>query len=804
MVRRISLVCAACLLAAATLTAQEAVYKRPVPVLEEVAMAKLSPVTRISDNNRWALLLERSPYRSIAKLAQPELKLAGARINPVTFGESRQAEYTGATLMHIASQRETPVTGLPEGSVISGASFSPSASRVVLFVEEADGVYLYSFSSEQPAASKLSSRRLNATNGTTLLWLNDDEFLTLMTPSDAGQAPAKPLTPSGPVIQESTGKVAPARTYQDLLKDPYDETLFDYYFTSQLVKVSKGNVTGIGKPAIYGNTLSLSPAKDLLLVSTIHRPYSYQAPMYSFPQTTAVMDLTGKIIRVLSETPVIDLPSGYDVTSPYPRSFGWRADKPSTVYWTEAQDKGNPRENKTDYMDVVYQWTYPFDSPKEEVARTRKRCRNILWHDDSFALLYETSRAENRTKTWLVKPASQEEPQLLFDLSADDRYNNPGSPLTVKNAYDKNIVYTNKAHNELLMLSGGASPEGDMPYISRYTLKDKKNTILWRCQAPFYETVVEVTDPAALQIITSRQSNTEPANLFLRDLKKKKSVQLTRFPDPYPAMAGVTKEKIFYKRADGVNLTATVYLPAGYDKAKNGLLPVLMWAYPREYRSAADAAQVRGSKYMFTNISYGSPVYWVLRGYCVMEDVEMPIVSVSENAEPNDNFIEQLTMNAEAAVKVISEMGVGDPKRVAVGGHSYGAFMTANLLTHTQLFKAGIARSGAYNRTLTPFGFQAETRTYWEAPEVYNIMSPFMHANQLHGALLLIHGEMDNNSGTFPIQSERFFSALKGHGAVARYIVLPYESHGYAARENILHLLYECDEWLNKYVKDAR
>jgi dipeptidyl aminopeptidase/acylaminoacyl peptidase len=227
-----------------------------------------------------------------------------------------------------------------------------------------------------------------------------------------------------------------------------------------------------------------------------------------------------------------------------------------------------------------------------------------------------------------------------------------------------------------------------------------------------------------------------------------------------------------------------------------------MWAYPREYRNAKDAAQVRGSQYNFSIIKYGSPIFWVTQGYCVMENVEMPIVG-TEDKEPNDTYIEQLIMDAEAAIKVITDMGVGDPERVGVGGHSYGGFMTGNLLTHTKLFKAGIARSGAYNRTLTPFGFQAETRTYWEAPEVYNAMSPFMYANQLSGALLLVHGELDNNTGTFPIQSERFYQALKGHKATVRYVVLPLESHSYSAKENILHLLYEENAWLEKYVKNA-
>lgn len=780
--------------------AQEATYQRPPQVIEEVALAKLSPITRISDNTQWAIQLERSPYRSLTKLAQPELKLAGMRINPQTFGASRQAEYTGISLMHIATKKTTPINGLPAGSVIKHAEFSPKDTKVILFVEENDGNYLYMFTTDQPNARRLTDRKVNMTMGSYTQWIDDDTFLTLLIPNNTGQPPAEPTVPSGPIIQESTGKSAPARTYQDMLRNPYDEELFDYYFTAQPASIDMGGVKEIGKPGIY-TYFSLSPDKSLLLYTTLQRPYSYQVPMYYFPQRTAVMELSGKDVKELLKTPVMILPMGYDVTSPYPRSFAWRTDKPATLYWAEAQDEGDPRKNKVEYMDIVYQSAYPFDTPKQEVARTAKRFRNIQWHDDSFALMYEYSRADNRTKMWQISPASGEKPKLLTDLSMDDRYNNPGSPVAVKNQYGRYILYTNKAKNELLMTSQGASPEGDMPFLSRFSLKDKKNTILWRSQAPHYETIIEVTDPDKLQLITSRQSVTEPANLFIRDLKRKKATQLTHFANPYPAMEGVTKEKIFYKRADGVDLTATVYLPAGYDKTKDGPLPVLMWAYPREYRSAADAAQVRGSQYTFTNINYGSPVFWVLRGYCVMENVEMPIVSTSEDAEPNDNFVEQLTMNAEAAVKVISDMGVGDPNRVAVGGHSYGAFMTANLLSHTNLFKAGIARSGAYNRTLTPFGFQAETRTYWEAPEVYYTMSPFSYSHKLNGAILLIHGEMDNNSGTFPVQSERYFQALKGHGAITKYVVLPYESHGYAAEENILHMLYETDAWLEKHVK---
>jgi dipeptidyl aminopeptidase/acylaminoacyl peptidase len=366
------------------------------------------------------------------------------------------------------------------------------------------------------------------------------------------------------------------------------------------------------------------------------------------------------------------------------------------------------------------------------------------------------------------------------------------------------VLFVQK-NGELLLRSQGSSPEGDLPFVQSYNLKTGKGNILWRCQAPFYETVVDVLDPEKLIMLTSRESQTEAPNYYIRDLKKRSLIgtPITDFTNPYKAMEGVSKQKINYKRADGVGLTGDLYLPKGYDAKKDGPLPVLIWAYPREYKSAADAAQVRGSRYTFTRVGYGGPIPWVTQGYAILDNAEMPIVGEG-NKEPNDNFIPQLYLNAHAAIQALAKMGVGDSNRVAVGGHSYGAFMTANLLAHTKLFKAGIARSGAYNRTLTPFGFQAEERTYWQAPEVYFNMSPFSFADKIKTPLLLIHGEMDNNPGTFPIQSERLYNAVKGHGGTVRFVQLPFESHGYSAKENLLHLLWEQTQWLNTYVKEAK
>lgn len=798
---KITSLIAACLLVCLTATAQENSYQRPPKVIEEMALAPVTPTVDFNSDYSQMMQLHGFSYTPLSELAQPELRLAGARINPDTYSVSRRPGYNKIVIVNLKNHTEMTIQGLPEESIIWSAEWYPSDDRILIANKEKDGIYLYSASLADGKAHRLSNRRMNATLSNSVYWLNNTDFIFKAVPASNQGAPVKSQVPTGPVVQENLGKSVPARTYQDLLKNGHDEALFEYYFTSQLVKMTANGEQEIGKPNIYSQ-ISLSPDKSFMLTNTIEKPYSYTVPYRSFPTITQVMDLDGKLVKELAKTPTVVTAMGYDTTSPYPRQFAWRADKAATIYWVEAQDGGNPRGKKLEYLDIVYQQDAPFTEEKQVVVKTEKRFGGIQWCDDNFALVNESSRATRRRITSSFVPGSDAKPVVIFDISTDDRYNDPGRPVTTKNEFNRQVLYTNKSHNELLMINTGASPEGDMPYLSRYDIAKKKNTILWRCQAPYYEYVYEMKDPAKLQFITSRESQTIPANFYLKDLKKKKETALTAFANPYPMMEGVTKEKIKYKRADGIDLTATVYLPAGYDKEKDGRLPVLMWAYPREYRNAKDAAQVRGSQYNFSIIKYGSPIFWVTRGYCVMENVEMPIVG-SEDKEPNDTYIEQLVMDAEAAVKVITDMGVGDPERIGVGGHSYGAFMTGNLLTHTKLFKAGIARSGAYNRTLTPFGFQAETRTFWESPEVYNAMSPFMYANQLSGALLLVHGELDNNTGTFPIQSERFYQALKGHKATVRYVVLPLESHSYSAKENILHLLYEEDAWLEKYVKNA-
>jgi dipeptidyl aminopeptidase/acylaminoacyl peptidase len=493
-------------------------------------------------------------------------------------------------------------------------------------------------------------------------------------------------------------------------------------------------------------------------------------------------------------------PIGFDDASSFPRNFSWRDDEPSTVTYVQALDNGLGRK-KSEYRDAMYAMQVVGDGQQHELFRTKRRFAGIIWGTKEVAVFYERMSADRVIRMNLFNSVTGKV-DSLFERSSNDAYSDIGSPMTARNQFGEQALILLNG-KELLLRSQGASPDGDMPFVQSFDVTNGKRKIWWRCTAPNYETVIDVIDPVNGVFLTSRESATEVANYYIRNTKKKIApVAITHFKNPYTELEGIAKQKISYKRSDGINLTGDLYLPKNYDAKKDGPLPVIMWAYPREYKSANDAAQVRGSKYTFTRINYGSPIFWVTQGYAVLDNAEMPIVG-EDGKEPNDNFVPQLYMNAHAAIQKLAEMGVGDSNRVAVGGHSYGAFMTANLLAHTKLFKAGIARSGAYNSSLTPFGFQAEERTYWEAPDVYYAMSPFSYANQIKTPLLLVHGEMDNNSGTFPIQSERLYNAIKGHGGTVRYVVLPYESHGYSARENILHLLWEQNEWLDKWVKNA-
>jgi dipeptidyl aminopeptidase/acylaminoacyl peptidase len=784
-----------------TLLAQENItYQRPPEEIARLVEAPLTPFVNFSPDKQWMMLMERSDYPTIEQLSRPELRIAGLRINPDNFGPSRSNYVTGLKVKKIAGGQEMEIKNLPSPLLMSSISFSPDSKKIAFLQNNPEGIELWTVDVATLTASKVSNRKVNAAYGGSYSWLPDAQHILFSAvPQNLKPLPAKSRVPTGPIVEENLGKKAPSRTYQDLLKNPHDEAAFDYYVSSDLIlKNLQGDEKTISASSVHGN-FSPSPDGKLVLMETIQRPYSYLVPAYFFPRKIAVVDLDGNLVKAVSETPLLDyIPTGFNATQREPRSHNWRSDKPATLYWAHAQDGGDPKA-KADIRDKVYTWDYPFTGEPRELVSLPLRYSRITWGNDQVAWVYERWTSERKERVYQVNPTTTTK-KIVFDKNYEDAYNDPGNVVTAPNSFGRPVMVINK-DNTVFLSGSGSSPQGDMPFLDKMELNTGKKTRLWKSQAPYYEYVVSLLDPKKGSFVTSRESNTENPNYFLRTVGSNKSTQLTAFAHPYPQIREVKKQVLKYKRSDGVELTADLYLPPGYKK-EDGPLPGLVWAYPREFKSADAAGQVKGSPHTFIRLSWGGPIYWVTRGYAVLDNASMPIVGEGTK-EPNDTYIEQLVASAQAVVDHAASLGVLDPNRVGVGGHSYGAFMTANLLAHSSIFKAGIARSGAYNRTLTPFGFQAEERTYWQAPEVYFKMSPFSFADKIKTPVLFTHGEADNNSGTFPIQTERLYNAIKGHGGTARYVVLPYESHGYAAKESILHTLWEMDRWLETYVKGA-
>ncbi|MBN1212067.1 MAG: prolyl oligopeptidase family serine peptidase [candidate division Zixibacteria bacterium] len=796
----------AVLLAFSTVAAEEIAsgYMMPPKALADLVDAPYSPRVSVSPNNEWIALMPYPGLPPLEDLAQPELRLAGQRINPRTSGPSRGWYYNNLSLMKISDGKEIPISGLPDKIHITNTAWSPDSKYLAFTQTNHDNIELWLVDIEKAAARKLSNLPINDTYTAPFEWLSDSKTLIVLTvPDGRGDPPPEPLVPAGPIIQENMGRKAPARTYQDLLKNEYDEQLYEYYFTSQIVKMTlDGKSTKLGEPGIV-RSISPSPDGKYLLTQIIHRPFSYTLPANLFPCRVDVRDIDGNIVYEAVDQPLADMiPVAFGSVSTGRREFGWRSDADAALYWVEAQDGGDAAA-EAEIRDKVFLLSTPFDAEPTELASLGLRFSDVHWGSDDLAIVTEWWWQTRKIHAWRIKPDKPGgEPELLLDYSWEDRYNDPGRPVFKRTDRGTLVLLTADKGRSLFLSGNGASPEGDRPFLDKFDLKTKKTERLFRSEAPFYESVVRVLDAGKGLVMTSREAVDQPPNYFIRNLKKDKTTQLTFFPHPTPQLTKVQKELIAYQRADGVTLNGTLYLPEGYSPEKDGPLPVLMWAYPEEFKSADAAGQVTGSPYEFIRVHRHSPLLWLVHGYAVLDDPSMPIIGEGKE-EPNDTYVEQLVASAQAAVDELVRRGVADPDKVAIGGHSYGAFMTANLLAHSDIFRTGLARSGAYNRTLTPFGFQSEERTLWQAPEVYFAMSPFMHADKINEPLLMIHGEADDNAGTFPMQSERLYDALKGLGATVRLVMLPHESHGYMARESVMHMLWETTEWLDRYVKNA-
>jgi dipeptidyl aminopeptidase/acylaminoacyl peptidase len=783
---------------------QSLTYQKPSKEILDLVDVPLAPTVLLDDNNAFMIFAYRDAFRSIQDLAREELRLGGLRIDPKTNIGSRVLTYNNLKLMALtkADKAVVQVKGLPDKPMLTNFVFSPDQQKLAFTHTSTAGIEIWVLDIITSTATKLTDARANANLGDVINWFKDGKALLVKMVSKEKEEliDTRSAVPVGPTISESDGKKAQNRTYQDLLQNKNDEHNFEQLALSELYKISlNGQAEKWLGSAMYNN-ISFSPDGNYVMVATVEKPFSYLVPYSRFPSRTQVYTKDAKPVATIAEVPLVeDLPKGFMAVRTGRRNISWRNDQPASLAFAVALDEGNP-EMEVPFRDEVFVLDAPFSGEPQSIFKSIGRFSGIYWGNDKTAIASDYWWNTRNAKTYLFNPSDAgQNPHILFDRNYQDSYNDPGNFVLTRNEFGSRVLSL-KGDNAFL-LGDGFSDEGQFPFIDQLNLKTRKKTRLY--QSEFTDKLEHLNNynPQKNQVLVRIESKNEYPNYYIRHLKKQQLEQLTFFENPFQSIQNIHKEVINYKRNDGLDLAGTLYLPVGYDMDRKEKLPLILWAYPREFKDQASAAQNTQNPNAFTYPGYGSPVYWVTKGYAVLDAAAFPIVGEGDE-EPNDTFIEQLVGNARAAIDAVDALGYIDRNKVAVGGHSYGAFMVANLLSNCDFFAAGIARSGAYNRTLTPFGFQSEERSYWDAPEVYNNMSPFMHADKMKTPLLLIHGEADNNSGTYPMQSERYFNALKGLGAPVRLVILPKESHGYSAKESVLHMLWEQDQWLEKHVKN--
>lgn len=774
----------------------EKAYRLPPKEIVEIVDAPAPPQTVVSPSGDVVLLVGVELYPPLSLLAQPIHRLAGVRISAALGARQRTTRHTGIRIQPVDGGPARAVT-LPAGSRIGLPSFSLDGKKFAFTRDLANGVELWVGDARTGAVRAVPRLQLNDVLGSPFEWeKGSGTLLVRAVPAGRGAPPAAPEVPREPIVQETAGKTSQMATFQDLLASADDEALFAYYARTQVARVdaSSLHVEPVLEPEFW---LGVEPSPDgrYLLTTRLKAPFSWRVPFQLFARTVQIRDASGTLVVTVSDLPVSDevprqgVPAG-------PRSVTWKPLVPATLFWAEALDGGNP-VTKVPHRDRLMELDSPFPLPAREVLKIKQRFAGIWWTaKPGVALVRENDRDRRWTTTWLVDLSAPEGARALFERSVNDAYSDPGEPVLERRGRGERIM---RMDGDAIYLAGsGASPEGDRPFLDRFDLVTGKSDRLFRSAGDAYERFMAFAGGGTRSVVVRGESPTEPPNLWLVDLSGGGRKKLTDEKDPHPRLSRVLRERLSYKRADGVTLTGTLYLPPDAKPGTPG--PTLIWAYPLEYSDADTAGQVRGSTRTFLRLVAPSPLFLVLEGYAVLMDATMPVLGDPETV--NDTYVEQITSSAKAAVDELVRRGVADPARIVVGGHSYGAFMTANLLAHTDLFAAGIARSGAYNRTLTPFGFQTERRTYWEAPDLYAKVSPFAHADRIRKPILLIHGMADNNSGTFPIQSERLFEAIRGNGGTARLVLLPHEAHGYRARESVLDTLAEMIDWADRWAKN--
>ncbi|MCB9677981.1 MAG: S9 family peptidase [Alphaproteobacteria bacterium] len=784
-------------------------WQQPPKEVLDVLHAPDLPWVWTAPSGKHLLLADSVAYPPLAEYAAGWYELAGSRIKPGTGTDHGQHGGTSPRIVVVEGGAETPLA-LPADAEVHDVIWTVDGERFALTVEHGDHLGLW-VGDVSGAVSEIADLALVPMLGDAVQWMPDQKrLLVLAVPAGRGAEPAAPPIPAGPETLEGSGDSARS-TYEsrNLLTTAHDDALFAYYGTSriEIVEPRKGKRTPLGEPALYAS-VDPSPDGKYLLVERMVPPWSHAVPWWRFAHEVEVWDKKGERVATVASLPLADEVPIHGVPVG-PRSVSWRATAPHTLYWIEALDGGNPVA-EVPHRDRILRLEAPFTGEPVEVWKAQHRIvRWNLWTADGDTMMVtERERMKRWQYTWLLD-AGTGKTTKWYDLNENDRYASPGSPLRRPLENGRSVL---RQRGDAVYFSGiGATEQGDRPFLDLRDMKSAKVERLFRASPDRFEYFVAFAGDEGRFVLRS-ESATEVPNYWLATLGDPVKAEageatraytrepITRFEDPTPQLRQIEKRIVHYEREDGVPLSFQLYLPPGYQEGQK--LPTVVYAYPLEYSDAATAGQVSGSTQRFDRLWGPSHLFFALQGYAVLHNAAMPMVGDPETVY--DTFIEQLVDDAEAAVAKAVEIGVADPERIGVIGHSHGGLMVANLLAHTDLFKAGIARSGSYNKTTQPFGFQSERRSLFEARDAYIQVSPTFFADKVNEPVLVIHGAADSNPGTLTFQSEVFFEAVRGSGGTARLVLLPYEDHGYRARESVEHVLWEQLQWFDTHVKGAK
>ena len=770
-------------------------YKAPDDRIKEVYEITKPPYIIFKPFSVSGFEIGYNPQINLREVAEPDLELAGKKFLPRLNAAKKFYQTNSFSLVDFENRDRNDID-LSKYKGIRTSFYSSDHTKAIMTYDCSDGVGFIYVDFSRKKITEYPDIRLNGAMGEPhVQWLaNQKEVLIRMIPQKRGEKPERDIIPLSPIIEETSGKMSQMRTYTNLLKSPNDEILFDYYFSSQIaiVNLKSKKIKKIGQPGIY-RSVEISPNNKLLLITQINKPYSYTVPYYYFPQTTSIWNLKGKEVKHLMNRELQDeIPIGGTYAGP--RYHHWLPIADQTLVWYEAQDEGDPKV-QVDFRDIIYKSDYPYNETKVFFQTEHRASGYQCFADKKNIIFGDYDRDRLWSREWLFNLHDNSK-ILISDQSVNDKYADRGELFTVWDENKERVIVRN---NDLVYYinNTGATPEGNRPFLASFNLKTLEFSKMYEADSSKYEQIVTFADSNFNTIIIGSQDVTKPRNYQLVDLRTGHKQSLTNNENPYPDYAQLQKELVNYKRSDGLDLSGILYLPSDYDGTEK--LPLIIHAYPREFVSAETAGQVSGSDKTFTWY-YGDDLrYLAMSGYAVLYNASIPIVGDPEFV--NDTFLDQLIDGVDSAISFLDKRGVIDPNRVGIIGHSYGAFMVANVLANSDLCQVGVAKSGAYNRTLTPFGFQKERRTFWQAKDFYLEVSPFATADQINEPILLIHGEKDPNSGTYPMQTKRFYQAIKGTGGTAKMVILPFEEHSYRAKESELHVLAEINKWFDRFLQ---